>query len=278
MGEIEILFRGDVAEYFRFQDVDAGIDGIGDDFSPAGLFEELGDLFFLVGNDDTELEGVLHRGEGDGGHCMMIDVEVDDFLQVEVGEKVTADHQETLGEKFFGAFNRSGGTHVLERCHIFDFYPEIRAIPKKVFNNVGLMVQQHYHFTDPVFFQKFHDMEHDGTICERDHRFRDVTGQRLNSGAKTSGHDNGFQDIQSPSRFSMIRAGGGRCLPRHMEATPWFFRWGLSPVEGSVQPTFFGVFRAAFFSSTFLTSFLSSCRSVDLTTYPSASHAEKSSL
>ena len=77
LGKVVILPFGDLGQNLRFQDVDAGVDGVGDHLAPAGLLQELDDLLFLVGDDDSELERVLDRGEGYGGQGLALFMEVD---------------------------------------------------------------------------------------------------------------------------------------------------------------------------------------------------------
>jgi len=126
------------------------------------------------------------------------------------------------------------------------------------------MVEEHNHLADPVFFQQLDYVQHDRAVRERDHRFRDIAGQGLDSGAEASGHDNCFQYSVSLWIFFDFEGGfPGRaaCREGFAGAGP-----GAVTIFAEWSTHFFEVFLSAFFSSTFFTSFFSSCRSADLTT------------
>ena len=59
LGPVTVFVVVDEIEDGRLEDVDAGIDGIGEDLAPPRLFEKLADLPFLVGDDNTELQADL---------------------------------------------------------------------------------------------------------------------------------------------------------------------------------------------------------------------------
>ncbi len=50
---------------------------------------------------------------------------------------------------------------------------------------VRLVIEQHHQIGDIVFFEQFHDMQHDRAVEERDHRFGHAAGKRLDAGAET---------------------------------------------------------------------------------------------
>ena len=58
--------RGDPVEDLRLEHVDAGVDRVAEDVTPAGLLQEALDAPLGVDDDDAELERVLYRLEGEG--------------------------------------------------------------------------------------------------------------------------------------------------------------------------------------------------------------------
>ena len=64
-GEVDDLALGDVVEHHRFEHVDPGVDGVGEHLTPRGLLEEALDRAVGLGDDDAELERVLHVLERD---------------------------------------------------------------------------------------------------------------------------------------------------------------------------------------------------------------------
>src|SRR5699024_11316917 len=69
-----------------FHDVNAGVDGVGEDLSPGGFLQETLDTALLVDDDDAELQRVGHPFQGDGDLGTAFFVEADHVGQVDVGE------------------------------------------------------------------------------------------------------------------------------------------------------------------------------------------------
>src|SRR5207248_8392870 len=94
VAEIEHLVGLVVAKDGGVEDVDAGVDGIGEDLAPARLFLELLDAAVVVYDDDAVFEGVGHALEDQGGHGLLLLVVLHDGAQVEIGEGVAGDDEE----------------------------------------------------------------------------------------------------------------------------------------------------------------------------------------
>ena len=78
LGEVDRPALGDEVEDLGLEDVDPGVDGVAEDLAPGRLLQEPLDRAVLVGDDDAELEGVLHRLQGDGRQGALGVVVVDD--------------------------------------------------------------------------------------------------------------------------------------------------------------------------------------------------------
>ena len=64
LGEVDRLVLGNEVEDLRLQHVDAGVDGVGEDLAPRRLLQEPLDPAVGVGDDDAEVERVLHPARG----------------------------------------------------------------------------------------------------------------------------------------------------------------------------------------------------------------------
>ena len=130
LGEVHRPARGDEIEDLGLEDVDPGVDGVAEDLAPGGLLQEPLDRPVLVGDDDPELERILHRLQGDGGQRPVGLVEVDHRGQVDVGEDVAGDDHEALVELVPGVQDRPGRPQRGGLGGVDHPHPELRPSPK----------------------------------------------------------------------------------------------------------------------------------------------------
>ena len=95
-GPVDGLVGVDVVEDLRLHDVDAGVDGVGEDLAPGRLLQEALDPAVLVDDGDAELQRVGHPGQADGDQRALLLVELDQVGEVEVGERVAGDDEERV--------------------------------------------------------------------------------------------------------------------------------------------------------------------------------------
>jgi hypothetical protein len=201
----------DVVEDLGLEDVDPGVDGVAEHLAPAGLLEEALDAAVLVGDDDAELERVLHRLEADGGERAPLLVELDDGGQVDVGEDVAGDDEEALVlELLHGVADRAGRAErgLLGRVHHAD--AELRPVAEVVADGVGQEGDGDDDVLEAVLLQELDDVLHHRPVGDGHHRLGLVGRQRAQAGALTTRHDHGFHGVVStPSRSrSACRAMG----------------------------------------------------------------------
>src|SRR5919204_246163 len=96
--EVVRLVGWNVAQHFRLEHVDAGVDRVGEHLAPGRLLEESLDPALLVGDDDAELERVVHGLEPDRHRGLAFPMELDQRREVEVTEGVAGDDEEGLVE------------------------------------------------------------------------------------------------------------------------------------------------------------------------------------
>ena len=107
--EVHDLTGRNGIEDVGLEDVDARVYGVAEHLPPRRLLEEALDGAVLPGDDDPELQRVLHGLEADGRHGLVLVVEAHDLAQVEVGEDVPGDHEEALVELGHGVAHGSRG-------------------------------------------------------------------------------------------------------------------------------------------------------------------------
>ncbi len=83
----------DVVEDLGLHHIDTGVHRVREDLAPGRLLQEALDPALVVGDRDTELQGIRHPGETDSDQCVLAAVELDQFREVEVGQSVAGDHQ-----------------------------------------------------------------------------------------------------------------------------------------------------------------------------------------
>ena len=194
-GEVDRPAVGDAVEDLGLEDVDARVDGVAEHLAPARLLEEALDRPVLTRDHDPELEGVLHRTQGDGGQRLVLLVEGDHRREVDVGEDVTGDHEKALGQLLACVADRSGGAErrLLGGVHHGD--PELAAVTEIAADGVGQEGDRDDDVGDPVAPQQRHDVLHHRTADEGEHRFGQIGGLRAEPGALATGHDHGLHTV-----------------------------------------------------------------------------------
>ena len=119
----------------------------------------------------------------------MVAMELDRLRKVDVGHDVGGNHEECLLQHLPCKSDGAGRAQVLLACHILDLHAELAPVAKVPADGVRLMVQDDDQIVETVFLEQAHDVEHHGTVRERDHRLRQVHGQRSQAGAESAGQN-----------------------------------------------------------------------------------------
>ena len=106
--EVEGPVGRNVLEHLGLEDVDAGVDRVGEDLPPRGLLEEALDSAVVVRDHDPELERVLDGLEPDRDRRASLLVELDELPEVEVAQRVARDDEERVVELVGGETHRAG--------------------------------------------------------------------------------------------------------------------------------------------------------------------------
>src|SRR5713101_3642233 len=144
-------------EYLRLDDVDPGVDLVGEDLAPGWLFEKAVDGAVRVGDHDPVLERVRHRGQHDGGRCALFLVELHHAGQVDVGEGVAADDDERLVQELLRILDAAGGAEWRIFDHVGDVHSKVRTIAEVIADRRAEILQGHDHIGDPVLFEQAKD-------------------------------------------------------------------------------------------------------------------------
>jgi len=108
--EVVRAVLGDVPQHLGLDNVDAGVDRVGEHLAPRRLLEEALDAAFLVGDDDPELERVVDRLQADRHGRVLLAVELDQPREVDVAERVAGDDEEGVVEPSGGEPHRARGS------------------------------------------------------------------------------------------------------------------------------------------------------------------------
>jgi len=173
---VEALLRRDEGEHLRFQDVDAGVHRIGEDFPPRRLFEETGDPSVLLRNDDSVLERVGDPGEHDRGGGFSLPVEFDRPGEVDIGDDVGADDQEGVVDPRLGVLDGSRRPVIGLRAHIVDLDVPEGSVPKIGGNFLGVEIQEDFQVDDPGALEKPYHVFHHRPVGHVRHRLGQFFG------------------------------------------------------------------------------------------------------
>ena len=201
-GEIDGPIRFDVVEDLRFEDIDPGIDGVAEDLAPGRLLEEALDRPVRVGDDNAELERVLHGLQADGCDGALLLVELDDGRQVDVGDHVAGDDEEPLLQLVLGVAHRSGGAERRLLGGVLDAHAELGPVAEVGAHVVGHEGHGDDEVVEPVILEEADDVLHHRPVDQRHHGFLLVRGQWPQPAPLTARHDDRFHG-PDPTRPSI---------------------------------------------------------------------------
>ena len=176
-GEVDGATGGDVVEDLRFEDEDAGVDGVGEHLAPRRLLQKAFDRAILVGDDDAELEGVIDRGQPDGGERLLGVMRGDDRAEVDVGEHVAGDDEEAFLQFVHGVADAARRTQRGLLGGVDHAHPELAAVPEVGADRVGEIGDGYDNLVDAMLAQQVDDVFHHRPVGQRNHRLGQVGGQ-----------------------------------------------------------------------------------------------------
>jgi len=188
LGKVKVHARLEMAEDLGLQHIDAGVHRIGDDLAPGGLFLELGDAALVVQDDDAVLERVGHAVEGQGGQRPLLAVVLDHRAEVDVGHGVPADHEEGIVQQRLGLLDAAGGAERGLFDAVGDVHAHGRAVPEKVLDVLGHVLQGDDDIDHPVPLQEIEDVADNGLVHHRDHGLGAVQSEGTQPRAGSTGH------------------------------------------------------------------------------------------
>ena len=194
-GEVDHLTLGDELEHLGLDDVDPGVDGVGEHLAPRGLLQEAFDGAVGLGDHDPELERVLDVLQRDRRARARVAVRLHERGEVDVGEHVTGDDEERVDELVDGVAHRTGGAErrVLGRVAHGD--AEVGAVTEVVADLVGEERHRDDDLVEAVQREQADDVLHHRLVGQRHHRLRGVAGQRAQTRALTTGEDDGLHEV-----------------------------------------------------------------------------------
>ena len=179
----------DVLQDLGLEDVDAGVDRVGEDLAPRRLLEEPLDAALLVGDDDPELERVLDRFQADRDRRLLLAVELDEARQVDVAERVAGDDEERVVEAAGGEANRAGGAERRLLHRVADVDAERLAVSEVAPDRLRQERDGDDDVLEAVELEELDDVLHARLADDRDHRLRLIRGERAQACALSPRHD-----------------------------------------------------------------------------------------
>ena len=183
----------DVVEDLGLHDVDAGVHGVGEDLAPGRLLQEALDLALLVDDGDAEFQRIGHPRQADGDQRALFLVEIDELGEVEVGEGIAGDDEESVVlQRLLGVLDAAGGTEWLLLVGIGELHPELFAVTEVVLDERGQELDGNDGLVEPMPLEQPQHVLHDRPVGHRQERLGHARGHGAKACAFASGHHDGL--------------------------------------------------------------------------------------
>ena len=200
LGEVVRPTGGNVLEDVGLEHVDAGVDRVREDLTPARLLEEPLDAAVVVGDDDAELERVVHRLEADRDGGVVCPVRLHECTQIDVAERIARDDHEGLVEKRAREPHRPRCSERLLLDRVVDREPRRLAVAEVPADRLRHEGERDYDLLEPVAAQELENVLHARLADDRNHRLRLVRGQRSQPCPLPSRHHDRLHDVRTSLR------------------------------------------------------------------------------
>ena len=203
----------DVREHLRLEHVDARVDRVREDLAPRRLLEEALHLAVLVGDDDPELERVVHRLEPDRDGGALLLVLGDERAEIDVAERVAGDDDERLVELPAGEPDRAGGSEGQLLDRVLDVQSERLAVAEVAPDRLRQERQRDHDVLEAVAAKQLDDVLDARLADDRHHRLRLVRGERPQPRPLATRHDDGLHDGTSRRALTTYCAAAASASP-----------------------------------------------------------------
>ena len=132
--------------------------------------------------------GEQHEGRGGALRAM----EVDDLSEIEIGERVTRDHEERAGQEIACAEHRARRAERDLLGRIRQRHVQVGAVAEVVADHRGQELDGRNDVRDAMLPEQFDDVFHQRPVGNGKHRLRHVAGERAQPGTLSPGHDHGL--------------------------------------------------------------------------------------
>jgi len=157
----------------RIDHIDACVDRVGGHRSPARFFKILEDASILLDVDHAVFEWIRHVCQCHRQGCIALLVERHDPGQVEIGERISADHQErlVLAQAICRVADRAGRAERRLLHHVVNVHAKGPPIAEVILDLRRQVLDGDDDIGDVVVFEQVEDMPEDRAIDQRQHRF-----------------------------------------------------------------------------------------------------------
>ena len=180
-------------EDLRLEDVDTGVDGVAERLFDFWFLLKTGDAVIGIGHDDPVAAHLFpwHPLGHEAGDGALLTVATNRFTQIEVDQRIAAQHNEGVIEELLEVLNffqATGGTEgitdeftVLNAAFkaVSDFNSKTLPVPKVVFDFFSQVRDIHHHFGEAMLLEQLQQKLHHRLLQDGNHRFWDHMGDRL---------------------------------------------------------------------------------------------------
>ncbi len=218
--EVDDLALGDEVEDLGLEHVDVRVDRVGEDLAPGGLLEEPLDRAVFPGDDDAELDRVLHPLQRDRRERVGGAVRLHDRAEVDVGQCVAGDDEERLVELVHRVAHRTGGAERRLLGGVPHAHAELGAVAEVVADVVREERDRHDDVVEAVLGEQPDDVLHHRRVRDRHHRLRLVARQRAEPCALAAGQDDSLHEPTSVGTLCRSVLPAARCAPQARTSPP----------------------------------------------------------
>ena len=187
----------DVLQHLRLEDVDAGVDRVGEHLPPRRLLEEPLDAAVVARHDDPELERVVDRLQPDRDRRSRLLVARDERAEVDVAERVAGDHEEGLVELGAREPDRAGRSERELLDRVLHVQAHRLAVAEVAADRLGQERERDHDVLEPVAAEELEDVLHARLADDRHHRLGLVRRERTQPRALAAGHDDRLHGVTS---------------------------------------------------------------------------------
>jgi hypothetical protein len=139
-----------------------------------------------IHDHDAELQGIRYAREHYRGIRALLLMKAYRRFEIEIGEHVAADDDDTVLPDFLQRIaHAAGGAVIRFRLHVLHGNTVFLSSPKNFPDRGRMVEEQRDDLPETMLFQQVNDVQHHGPVDHGHHRFGNVAGKRGAVGSRT---------------------------------------------------------------------------------------------